>query len=255
MRSRVLGWDDKWLVIGSWFLRGRRVRKLRPRRGGEETGRCAEVLACCLSKYVFKKGRYTVAPVRGLEAAGWLPERPSVGVGSRAVSVSPEKKKIGTGTDMVSSPVRSPSASPRKVRGSPSPVRSPVSTPARKGSNDSSTSNSSTSGSASGIKVTQSGLLVSTPPGDSGESTPADGLASIDIPEGISKVIIEHATEADAGLAGKKMQEWIEADRSSVWEIVEKERLRGLEVTRGWMALDNDLFDEFKGKRLGRANG
>lgn len=66
VESRVLGWDEKWMYIGSWFLsrsRGKDGKK--------------EVLASALSKYVVKKGRLTVGPARVLEASGYLPERPA----------------------------------------------------------------------------------------------------------------------------------------------------------------------------------
>lgn len=59
VHSRVLSWDRKWLYILSWFSR---------KGKGEE-----EVLACAISKYVCKKGRFTVAPWRLLRAAGLLP--------------------------------------------------------------------------------------------------------------------------------------------------------------------------------------
>jgi acyl-CoA thioesterase FadM len=61
VRSRVLGWDKKWIVIGSWFVRP----------GKKET-----LLASALSKYVVKKGRYTVLPERCFVTAGWIPSRP-----------------------------------------------------------------------------------------------------------------------------------------------------------------------------------
>jgi acyl-CoA thioesterase FadM len=66
IRSRVLGWDRKWIVIGTFFVR-------------PATGTKSEVLlASSLSKYVTKKGRYTVAPERCLNAAGWLPSPPEL---------------------------------------------------------------------------------------------------------------------------------------------------------------------------------
>ena len=58
VESRVLGWDEKWMYIGSWFVRkGKGTR---------------EVLASALSKYVVKKGRFTVGPAKVLEASGYL---------------------------------------------------------------------------------------------------------------------------------------------------------------------------------------
>ena len=64
IRSRVLGWDQKWCVIGSFFIR--------PARGGKEE----VLLASGVSKYVVKKRRYTVAPEYCFTAAGWLPKKP-----------------------------------------------------------------------------------------------------------------------------------------------------------------------------------
>jgi len=65
VQSRVLSWDGKWLYIGSWFL-----------KEGKGTDGKREVLASALSKYVVKKGRFTVAPEKLLRASGYLPERP-----------------------------------------------------------------------------------------------------------------------------------------------------------------------------------
>lgn len=64
VRSRVLGWDKKWLVIASFFIRP-------ATKGKDEV-----LLASALSKYVVKKGRFTVSPTRCLAAAGWLPPAP-----------------------------------------------------------------------------------------------------------------------------------------------------------------------------------
>lgn len=67
VRSRVLGWDRKWIVIGSWFV-GEHEQKGK--------GKGEVLLASALSKYVVKRGRVTVRPEACLERAGWLPERP-----------------------------------------------------------------------------------------------------------------------------------------------------------------------------------
>ena len=63
VRSRVLCWDEKWLLIVTWFVRPTRGK------GREET-----ILASALSKYVVKKGRFTVKPERCLRYAGLLSE-------------------------------------------------------------------------------------------------------------------------------------------------------------------------------------
>ncbi|RMZ80272.1 hypothetical protein DV738_g2848, partial [Chaetothyriales sp. CBS 135597] len=65
VRSRVLGWDKKWVVIISFFIRPAK------RRGGKE-----ELLASSLSKYVVKKKRFTVSPDRCLRESGLLPPAP-----------------------------------------------------------------------------------------------------------------------------------------------------------------------------------
>jgi acyl-CoA thioesterase FadM len=66
VRSRVLGWDKKWIVVASFFVR--------PGKPDED---CDEVLlASALSKYVVKKGRFTVSPERCFTSAGWLPPKP-----------------------------------------------------------------------------------------------------------------------------------------------------------------------------------
>jgi hypothetical protein len=65
VRSRLLGWDQKWMVIISYFVRPKKYRKPEV------------VLASALSKYVVKKGRMTIPPERIFRTAGWLPERPA----------------------------------------------------------------------------------------------------------------------------------------------------------------------------------
>jgi len=65
LRSRILTWDRKWLVIATFFIR--------PAANGKEE----VLLASALSKYVVKKGRFTVSPERCLTTAGWLPPKPA----------------------------------------------------------------------------------------------------------------------------------------------------------------------------------
>jgi len=96
VRSRVLGWDQKWILIGSVFVRPKNAKdrtreaKDRARRAKLEGKSEADIkadqdendqgevlLATCLSKYVVKKGRYTVPPERCWVSAGWLPEKPA----------------------------------------------------------------------------------------------------------------------------------------------------------------------------------
>ncbi|KPI36396.1 uncharacterized protein AB675_2991 [Cyphellophora attinorum] len=90
VRSRVLGWDRKWKK--------------------EEV-----LLASALSKYVIKKGRFTVSPEHSLRVAGWLPPKPEQTVDESGVLVPqpPSVTETGTeGTPLESSqPVTSASAS------------------------------------------------------------------------------------------------------------------------------------------------
>lgn len=96
VRSRILGWDQKWILIGSVFVRPKNAKdrmreaKDRARRAKlegkseaeikvdqDENDRGEVLLATCLSKYVLKKGRYTVPPERCWMSAGWMPEKPA----------------------------------------------------------------------------------------------------------------------------------------------------------------------------------
>ncbi|EXJ60606.1 hypothetical protein A1O7_04759 [Cladophialophora yegresii CBS 114405] len=78
VKSKILGWDKKWIIIGNWFVRP-------GRRGKPET-----LLASALSKYVVKKGKFTVAPERCFTTSGWLPARPSsTGISSEEPSIAP----------------------------------------------------------------------------------------------------------------------------------------------------------------------
>lgn len=65
MRSKVAGWDEKWLYVLTFFFRPEK------RKGQGKT-----LLAVGVSKYVTKKGRLTVRPEKVLRASGLLPPRP-----------------------------------------------------------------------------------------------------------------------------------------------------------------------------------
>ncbi|KAK2863645.1 hypothetical protein FQN49_004138 [Arthroderma sp. PD_2] len=66
MRTKIAGWDEKWLYTLTFFLRF-------PKRKGEHK----VLLAVGISKYVVKKGRKTVRPENVLRASGLLPPRPA----------------------------------------------------------------------------------------------------------------------------------------------------------------------------------
>ena len=159
VRSRVLGWDAKWLVIGSWFIR--------PAKGK----RTEEVLASALSKYVVKKGRFTVSPERCLRSAGLLPE-----------------------------------------------------------------------------KITGKGLEESEwqDARNEDESGLVGALTAGEMPESLEKVVMDSHALTEGPVQTQPITSTARAGAGTWdWNEIEKERLRGLEVVRGWMGLDGDLFEEF----------
>ncbi|KAK8164075.1 hypothetical protein IWX90DRAFT_249113 [Phyllosticta citrichinensis] len=62
--SRIVGWDRKWVVVGSWFV---------PRHQKSSSEEKRTVYASALAKYVFKAGRATIRPLITMVAAGLLP--------------------------------------------------------------------------------------------------------------------------------------------------------------------------------------
>ncbi|BCS25973.1 acyl-CoA thioesterase [Aspergillus puulaauensis] len=90
VESRVLGWDQKWMYVLSFFL------KPAGKKGGKRT-----LYATAVSKYVVKKGRLTIAPERVLRKSGFLPERPegAAAAATAAITSSSESADAsGTGT-------------------------------------------------------------------------------------------------------------------------------------------------------------
>ncbi|KAL7900319.1 hypothetical protein HDV64DRAFT_246178 [Trichoderma sp. TUCIM 5745] len=59
VESRILGWDSRWIYVGSWFLSKSKSKK--------------KVYATSLSKYIIKKGRITVRPEQFFVECGWIP--------------------------------------------------------------------------------------------------------------------------------------------------------------------------------------
>jgi hypothetical protein len=170
VRSRLLGWDAKWMIIVSWFVRPARGKK------GEE------VLASALSKYVVKKGRFTVSPERSFRHAGLLPE-------------SPAEKSNGE---------------------------------ARGGMEESKWEDVA-AGNENG-HADMNGHVV--------------GLTSTAAPDALGKVVDLDPTAAFAGPKSGEPKPDAKATEWD-WDQVEKERLRGLELAKGWLALDGELLQEF----------
>ncbi|GAQ12107.1 uncharacterized protein YBR096W [Aspergillus lentulus] len=70
VQSHIASYDEKWIYIVTYFLQ--------PRKGEKASAETDEVrrkrlLAVSISKYVLKKGRYTVPPNDAFEAAGYKP--------------------------------------------------------------------------------------------------------------------------------------------------------------------------------------
>ncbi|KAI1950792.1 hypothetical protein LOZ53_000858 [Ophidiomyces ophidiicola] len=76
MRSKVAGWDEKWLYVVTFFF-----------RPGKRKGEGKTLLAVGVSKYVTKKGRLTIRPEKVLRASGLLPDRPDGEVSTAPPSI------------------------------------------------------------------------------------------------------------------------------------------------------------------------
>lgn len=64
--SRVLSWDEKWVYVVSYFVRGKSGK-----RGG--VPREEDILASAIGRYVLKDGRKTVQPIEALRDCSLLP--------------------------------------------------------------------------------------------------------------------------------------------------------------------------------------
>jgi hypothetical protein len=171
VRSRLLGWDEKWMVIVSWFVR--------PARGKKG----AEVLASALSKYVVKKGRFTVSPERSFRHAGLLPKRPadkSNGEAGVGMEESQWEEDVATGHEN----------------------------------------------------------------GHADMNGHAVGVTAIAAPDALGKVVDLDPTAALAGPQSGEPKANVKATEWN-WDQIEMERLRGLELANGWLALDGELLQEF----------
>ena len=163
----MVAWDQKWLLIGSWFVRP------------AKKGRQEEVLASAISKYVVKKGRFTVSPERCWRHAGLLPERPG------------EKGEQSNGVVM---------------------------------------------GESKWEEVAQ---------GDQNGHA-VEGLTTAVAPDALGKVVeLDEMVGLDKTQPGQPNDDGTETAAEWTWDQLEKERLRGLELTRGWLALDANLLQEF----------
>ncbi|KIW12039.1 hypothetical protein PV08_09313 [Exophiala spinifera] len=196
VRSRVLGWDKKWFVIASYFVRP-------ATKGKQEV-----VLASALSKYVVKKGRFTVSPERCLMTAGWLPEKPETYQSGAGQSV---ESSGGSSSDTPTTTVVSDSHSAAAtLQEDPSEMATPV----------------------------PQGLLpapVPATPVVEATSTVVDKLE-----KAAQKVSDELLPASEPLMPLTKVDHAGEWD----WHRIEMERIRGLRVAANWLALDKNLLDE-----------
>ncbi|KKY20069.1 hypothetical protein UCRPC4_g04258 [Phaeomoniella chlamydospora] len=92
VQSRVLSWDNRWIYIGTWFLKPASKPKEKP-----------TVLACSLSKYIVKKGRITVRPELMFAAGGLLPPKPGTimnGTADASTATTTESSTVQEAADM-----------------------------------------------------------------------------------------------------------------------------------------------------------
>lgn len=208
-RSRVLAWDRKWLVIGTWLLRpGRKGKR------GEVQGQ-EVVLASALSKYVVKKGRFTVKPEHCLRVAGWLPEKPKeVEERERREEEQEQRSKLEGSVVVVS-----PQGAEQQAESSG-------------GSSEAAPSSTAT-------------------PAEPVAAAPEDAVGDV---AGVVQRVAEkvEVVTADAGIQDDKKDPIAAAAKTPEggdwewdWYRVDAERRRGLQLLEHWLALDQTLKDEF----------
>jgi hypothetical protein len=216
VRSRVLGWDQKWLVILSVFVRPGKKRR------NETAEKTETVLASALSKYVVKKGRYTVPPEDCLAAAGWFE-----GVDRPEIKTETEQSEVQKGKTKDDGKLKGILKLPPTTLNDTPPMPSP----------------------------SESTVMINRPHEQELEAVDIAKLearaeemsARVDEKwgEGLGQAVEEKAVRVveDASTMenmarqprrGSVGQQW-------TWEMIEKERLRGMEVARGWTALDGML--------------
>jgi hypothetical protein len=87
VQTRLLSWDQKWIYLVSYFVTpglGKDGKKV--------------VYASALSKYVCKKGRWTIPPEMILRGTGLLPENTTPGVVDESLSGTPREGEAGITT-------------------------------------------------------------------------------------------------------------------------------------------------------------
>ena len=226
IRSRVLGWDQKWLIILSTFIRP-------GAKGKPET-----ILASALSKYVVKKARYTVPPESCLAAAGWFEGMDR-----------PDPKTMHAKSD---------SKGKQKEDGKPKGILKIPSTTL----NDTTTTTLSPSESTVMVnrpheqeleavdiakleaKAEEMSISAKVKVDEKrGTENPSDSTSPANTTENAAPIhVVESSSTAE--LPPQRPAARRPSGQQWTWEMVEKERLRGLEIARSWMLLDGALAQE-----------
>ncbi|OAL19546.1 hypothetical protein AYO22_09708 [Fonsecaea multimorphosa] len=205
VRSRILAWDNKWIVVGSWFI-----------RPASPKGKQEVLLASALSKYVVKKGKFTVSPERCFVTAGWLPRRP---------------EKVDDGADRQDKPqVKEISA-----WSSSSEESTPPQIPPR-----TDTEKPSTSSEPSLISTPQEGPLAAPVPEPATLRTTDSIVEKLETAAAKTGAAISSSAPL-APLTAVHVKPGGEWD----WHRIEMERVRGLQIAQNWLALDKELMHEF----------
>ena len=208
--SRILGWDKKWLIIASWFIL--------PAKGDNTPELCVS----CLSKYVFKKGRYTVTPEMALQMSGWLPSRTTIDQESLAPT-HPLHRGGCQGADMSSQ------GCSKTTSGPISKIQPKGILKHRRGGSWN-TDLPESVGSATGTSI-----ITSVPPDsriEQSEQAPVlSGRANVDV----------HSSTS-IPLANDEMKI---KGRNWDWGRVDRERQFGVKVAQGWLDLDHLLREEY----------
>lgn len=221
IRSRILGWDRKWLVILSVFIRP----GTKGRHGKEDANET--VLASSVSKYVVKKGRFTIPPEDCLAAAGWFE-----GLERSEPQSSNEQgqSEVQKGKQKEDGKLRGILKMPPTTLNDTPPTPSP----------------------------SESAVMINRPHEQELEAVNIAKLearaeemsAKVDEKwgEGLSQAVEQKAVKlvedaspleniARPTRRTSLSQQW-------TWEMIEKERLRGMEVAGAWMTLDGALKTE-----------
>lgn len=215
VRSRVLGWDQKWLIILSTFIRS-------GAKGKPET-----ILASALSKYVVKKARYTVPPERCLAAAGWFDgmDRTDPETSKEQNEVKGKQKEEANRRGILKMPTTTLNDG---MDPSPSESTVMVNRPHEQELEAVDIAKLEAKAEEMSARMDEKwgeGLRDSTMLTQATESA----LRVVD-----SASIADHPQKQPRRMSG---QQW-------TWDMVEKERLRGLEIVRAWMLLDGILAQE-----------